>query len=401
MSTRAACFVSGIVILAGAAARAAGPVDPPAGPVVSTMKPLTDVEPRTALNATNTPGDSDSMFRITKPGSYYLTGDLAVAPGKRGIEIDADNVTLDLSGFTISGGERGVTSGAKRSMIEVRNGAFADGGAAIFFDEALGVRITVRDVRVSGMSTTGIRLPESSEVLGCRLYDIAGTGIIMGGDGVVRDTEIGLAAGGIIAGSGAQLSHCRTISVDTKGFILDAGSIVESCTALSSGSDGFDVGGFGSRLTGCTAAANSGRGFVLSHENQLEGCIADRNGSAGIQAGEASVVRSCTARHNGTQGIVIGTNSVLTDSYATLNGASGNYTGIWVNGNDCRVENNHSTGNDFGFYTQGTNNVIVRNTARGNTTNFDVGAGNDLAPVVVNPGGSGFSTATPWSNFAY
>ena len=50
----------------------AGPLTPPAGPVAPTPGP----EPRIPINATNTPGDADSLFRITQPGSYYLTGNL-------------------------------------------------------------------------------------------------------------------------------------------------------------------------------------------------------------------------------------------------------------------------------------------------------------------------------------
>src|SRR2546423_12808745 len=50
----------------------AGPLDPPAGPVTSSNKTLGEVEPRTPVNATNTPGDGISLFKITQPGSYYL-----------------------------------------------------------------------------------------------------------------------------------------------------------------------------------------------------------------------------------------------------------------------------------------------------------------------------------------
>jgi len=65
----------------------AGPLDPPAGPVTSTYKTLTEVEPRTAINTTNTPGDADSLFKITQPGSYYLTGNITGVAAKHGIEI--------------------------------------------------------------------------------------------------------------------------------------------------------------------------------------------------------------------------------------------------------------------------------------------------------------------------
>ena len=55
-------------------------------------------EPRIAINTASTPGDADSVFRITQPGSYYLTGNTSGVAAKHGIEIDASDVTLDLMG---------------------------------------------------------------------------------------------------------------------------------------------------------------------------------------------------------------------------------------------------------------------------------------------------------------
>ena len=47
----------------------AGDLNPPAGPVTPTMKTLTEVEPRIAINAANTPGDVSSTFKMIEPGS--------------------------------------------------------------------------------------------------------------------------------------------------------------------------------------------------------------------------------------------------------------------------------------------------------------------------------------------
>src|SRR5438034_11001068 len=81
----------------------AGSLTPPAGPITGTMKSITEVEPRIAINATNTPGDTNSLFKITQPGSYYLTGNIAGVASKHGIEIVASGVTLDLNGFDLVG----------------------------------------------------------------------------------------------------------------------------------------------------------------------------------------------------------------------------------------------------------------------------------------------------------
>src|SRR6185436_9128761 len=79
----------------------AGPLDPPPGPIAPTYKTLTEVEPRVALSAANTPGDANSIYRITRTGSYYLADHLFGQPGKHGIEIDANGVTIDLNGFDV------------------------------------------------------------------------------------------------------------------------------------------------------------------------------------------------------------------------------------------------------------------------------------------------------------
>ena len=81
----------------------AGPLSPPAGPVASTYKTLTEVEPRTPISLATTPGDADSLFKITQPGSYYLTGNITGVAGRHGIEIAASGVTLDLNGFALRG----------------------------------------------------------------------------------------------------------------------------------------------------------------------------------------------------------------------------------------------------------------------------------------------------------
>src|SRR6185369_7398513 len=81
----------------------AGNLNPPAGPVASTMKTLSEVEPRIPINATTTPGDADSIFRITQPGSYFLTGNITGVNGKHGIEVAASSVTIDMRGFDLVG----------------------------------------------------------------------------------------------------------------------------------------------------------------------------------------------------------------------------------------------------------------------------------------------------------
>ena len=106
-----------------------GPVGPtapvvPAGPVGPTYKTLADIEPRKALSAATAPGDEVSVFTITQPGTYYLTGDITAPANAAGITVLAADVTIDLGGFMIRG-EVGSASGIVAlgaDRLAVRNG---------------------------------------------------------------------------------------------------------------------------------------------------------------------------------------------------------------------------------------------------------------------------------------
>jgi len=98
---RRAAIAMAMIVALGSVVSMAGDLNPPAGPIVPTMKPLDQVEPRVVISTANTPGDADSLFRITQPGSYYLTGNVAGVAGKSGIEVAAADVTIDRIGDAV------------------------------------------------------------------------------------------------------------------------------------------------------------------------------------------------------------------------------------------------------------------------------------------------------------
>ena len=101
----------------------AGDLNPPVGPVIPTMKTLAEVEPRIAVNAINTPGDTNALFSITEPGSYYLTANVVGVVGKDGIVIQVSDVTLDLNGFAligVPGSRRGIDTFTSLSALNLR-----------------------------------------------------------------------------------------------------------------------------------------------------------------------------------------------------------------------------------------------------------------------------------------
>ena len=89
---------------------AQGSLTPPGTPA-PTMKSLDQIEARTPI--TNTA----SLVTISQPGSYYLTANLTVSTGD-GIDINTNDVTLDLNGFTI----RSTAASATGTGILLNNG---------------------------------------------------------------------------------------------------------------------------------------------------------------------------------------------------------------------------------------------------------------------------------------
>src|ERR1035437_7780338 len=101
---------------------AQGSLTPPGAPAL-TMKSLDQIEARRAI--------SSLPYTISTPGSYYLTSSFIVNSGSA-ITITANQVTLDLNGFTLSSTEAtptgaGILLAGGNSDITIRNGHIKGG----------------------------------------------------------------------------------------------------------------------------------------------------------------------------------------------------------------------------------------------------------------------------------
>lgn len=326
----------------------AGPITPPPGPVGSTHKTLTDVEPRIAVNAVNTPGDASNSYRITEPGSYYLAGNLLGESGKNGIEIVVSGVTLDLNGFDVVG-VAGSFDGVKLSTfnntsnVTVMNGSVRSWGqAGVSMLAVPGRGYRVIDVQANDNGSIGIEVANDSMV--------------------IRSSATRNTTTGISVGSNALVSECVSRENGSAGISVGNACVVRACVANDNISHGI-ISGSGGTITECTTYSNSGNGISTA---SAAGCTISR----------------CTSNANVLNGIRVTEDSHVRDNTCDGNGAGGDGAGIWVTGTDNRIEGNNCSDADFGIDVDGPGNWIVRNTCSGNTLDWTIAPNNVFGPIV-------------------
>ncbi|MFN0012237.1 MAG: right-handed parallel beta-helix repeat-containing protein [Phycisphaerales bacterium] len=367
-------FLSILVLAFSGVALHAGPLTPPPGPVASTGKTLTEVEPRIAVNATNTPGDADSVFRITQPGSYYLTGNITGVAGKRGVEITVSGVTLDLNGFDLVG-----VAGM---------GAF-DGVSVIFVGLS---NITVKNGSVRNWGDDGVDLG-SAQASNCRVEGVAASGN---------------ATFGIHLWRGSAATKCAFFGNGLAGISTNAGCTISQCTAFQNTGVGINASA-GCALRNCTVYDNGSTGIITSTGSTVSECTVYDNAGSGISVTTGCLVADCTVRLNGVDGIVCSASAVIRGNACSNNGNGGDGAGIHATGGDNRIEGNTCTGADRGIDVDLAGNIIIRNTCSGNTNNWDVVAGNIILVVNAtaagavsgNAGGVAPGSTDPNANFTY
>ncbi|TVQ64376.1 MAG: hypothetical protein EA379_01590, partial [Phycisphaerales bacterium] len=348
----------------------------PAGPVAPTGKTIGEVEPRTAVNAQNTPGDVNSVFRITEPGSYYLTGNISGQPGRHGITIASGNVTLDLSGFTMTGGSgslNGIDMPSFQVGVVIRNGTvrgWGQSGVLAAIDNG-----AVQNIYASNNNSWGIRVTDGS--FGATVTDC----------GAFSNGLPAEPAGGIFASGAVVISNCRATHNRGVGFSVETSASVSNSVARSNTSHGFVA--VRSMLSNITSTNNSGEGVRLSVSSLLESSVVSANTGAGVNS----------------QG-----NSIIRHNVISNNGLSGGAPGIVLPVGNNRVEGNEVRSNGgIGVHAITGGNIIIGNTARGNGTNWSIAAGNVClvvnattgAAFTGNAGGLSPGTTNPYANFTY
>jgi hypothetical protein len=378
---------------------AQGTLTPPGAPA-ATMKTLAQVEPRIIVNAANTPGNASNTFIISQAGSYYLTGNITGASGKHGISIQADDVTLDLNGFTINSGGggtfRGVNVPAAQTNFCIRNGS------------------------VTGWTGGGVRA-EQAVTLAEKLLvanNAGAPGLGVGNGSIIRDCVSSGNGTGFSALDRAQITNSIATVNTGNGFNCTAYVTLLDCTSNRNGGDGIVVQGSSSVIR-CNASKNlpAGTGIVAGTGCIIIDCSAEANGGGGVSADVGSTIRNCQATANNLSGIEVMGDCLAIGNTCDQNnqqdtsgaGLSAIGTGNRIEANSC---NSNAGANGDGFFIGGSNNLVIRNSARGNGTNYHFYINNRYGTIVdltassvdvpsANSGSSTLGTFDPWANFAY
>ncbi len=279
---------------------AQGNLTPPGGPGAS-MRTLLQIEPRTPIESLT--GDSAGLYVINNPGSYYLSvGNVAGVSGKAAIAINANDVTIDLNGFSLVG-----VAGATRG-VEIR-GAFANlsihGGS-------------IRNWSSAGIGLSSANAPKSVTIEALRIASVTGPGIdLTGASGVtISHCAVTATASGILLGFNptGTVHACAVANLAGAGaqtYGIQAGSVTQCDVSTLSGSGPNDCYGISARTAqGCSVAGIDSAGF---------------GNSIGIQA---DTVAGCTVNSIGLTGTGvnegIGGNTITSSSVSNVGGPSAN-----------------------------------------------------------------------------
>jgi parallel beta-helix repeat protein len=387
-----------VTILCTAALLTAGPLDPPSGAIAPTYKTLNQVEPRTPITAATTPGDADSVYLISKPGSYYLVESMVAPAGKIAVEIEASNVTIDMRGFTISSLATLSAiklNGTSRTNITIRDGHIGTclGNGIDLTNQSRGG--VIENIIVTGAAGMGIYAGNGFTLSNCSAVD-CGSGIrVESGNTLINCAAFSNDGTGITTYTGTSLENCTASGNGYKGFVIAFNSTLSNCTAYNNEDIGFETSS--SSLTGCTAYSNTLGGFLLSggsatncvaRSNDYIGiylagasannCMAISNGDVGIRVNNGSVI-DCTANSNTLDGIYAFSSSLIRGNSCNFNDRAG----IYLEQNYSRVLQNAMSSNVYGVRIVGASNIITGNTAAFSTTsNWYIVANNSIGPII-------------------
>lgn len=270
----------------------------PSAPPGPTMKTLDEVEARIPVQSLS--GSTSAIYVITQSGSYYLTSNINGVTDKHGIEIDANNVTIDLNGYSLIG--PGKAAGSSGYGINGDNSVKIFNGSITSW-RSDGIHLSnyarVTNVEVADCGGNGITVETGSTVTGCQSHDNTLSGINAAGEGCVVSACVSINnAGtyGIYAAFSGVISNCIATRNTQKGIVAGAGGVIISCSACYNEAFCGILGFYGCTISNCTAVGNTYDGIQAS-DSTINGCTSYSNSQNGVAASNCLIIGN-TSRDN-------------------------------------------------------------------------------------------------------
>jgi hypothetical protein len=163
------------------------------------------------------PIEIDKCQTISQPGSYKLVGNLAITGGAGCLLVTADDVTIDLAGFSIIGqqaGGGGIHAAPFLRGIAVRNGSISG------FTDGVGLEDDTSSI-VEGMRVSGTPGQQGSGIIAQGIVKgnvVSGMNIgIQAITGTIADNYVENFADGIFAQAGSTLIGNTVINNNATG----------------------------------------------------------------------------------------------------------------------------------------------------------------------------------------
>lgn len=356
---------------------------------------------------------TDIPLTISSSGNYCLSENILTLTPNVAITIDADDVTIDLNGFSISGGSTLLQTTTGHRNITISNGSLENAepngtadGYGLFVNGSTTVELN--NVIISG-NLVGVLFVDTNgiKINSCNVLQNSGAGIVFSNSssGVIQETLIVdnvftssfELPGGLIESPNAclitsssgltfietQFSHNSSTVGAFDVVLLESSSncIFELCSASNNTSDGV---GFKSSETQAiiwleSQADNNSDGFIIttsSREIELAQCMATNNSSNGF--------------------MITGTSFACHVVECAAYGNSGNGFEVSQNSNNNILRRCSAIGNDNGFSVDATSStVLFSNYTENNTQNYQV-VTTDFTPTYTHIISSGtYGPVTP------
>ncbi len=318
---------------------------------------------------------SQSMIPLTisSPGSYIFTETITGISGENGITILANNVTIDLNGFSLIGvanSINGIQSISNSINLKIINGTIKNWGRD-GVDMANSKNCIFNHITSSSNTEDGLNAGFGANV----------SDSIFMNNGPYPHISTNDWGNGVEVEQNSTITRSISKNNNQHGIIAHSGSTVEDCSMYYNGHDGIH-GSHNITVIKCVAIGND-EGIeveassiimysTVSHSIEdgirikrtskgngiVKYCTSFANGKDGIDVGTNSLVMGCNSYSNTKHGIRVETRGQVINCMATHNASSG----IKLGGPGCRAENNQVSGNHEGIITSsGTTGCIIIN----------------------------------------